>query len=262
MEITTNAKAARVEVRLRDDVEEASFAYDLAASKRLLLDDPNSLPLPFRGQFLFKVLERPRPIALQVSRVEASAEETLAGAPGLSLLIAVVPQAPPELLEELERALREVPPASAEEFKVDLGDRMDEFSRVRAMTHPQRIILATRAGQTQRQILMQQPNPLILLYLCKNPLITLPEIIQIAKMPSIDALVAEYITKLLRANPQYGMNEELKMALAMNPKTPGGTAISLLRGLNSRNLRELLKRGEVRQTIKQAAIRMLTERRE
>ena len=37
----------------------------------------------------------------------------------------------------------------------------------------------------------------MLLYLCKNPQITLPEIIQIAKMPSIDALVAEYLTKLL-----------------------------------------------------------------
>jgi hypothetical protein len=261
MEFLVNAKGARVEVRLKDDVEEASFAYDLVASKRLLLDDPNMLPLPFRGQFLFKVPEHARPLALVISRMEASAEEQLAGGPGLTLLVGV-PGATEEVLQQIERAMREVPPASAEEFKVDLNDRMDEFSKIRALNHAQRVILATRAGQTQRQILMQQPNPLILLYLCKNPLITLPEIIQIAKMPSIDALVAEYITKLLRSNPQYGMNEELKMALAQNPKTPGGTALSLLRGLNSRNLRDLCKRGEVRQTIKQAAIRMLGERRD
>jgi len=196
-----------------------------------------------------------------VSRVEASAEETLAGNPGLALLIAVA-QATPELLEELERALREVPPASEEEFKVDTAERMDEFTRVRKLTHAQKIIFATRAGQTGRSVLLQQPNPLMLLYLCKNPQITLPEIIQIAKMPSIDALVAEYLTKLLRNNPQWAMSEELKLALAMNPKTPGGTALSMLRSLNSRSLRDMCKRGEVRSTIEQGAIRILSERRD
>ena len=49
---------------------------------------------------------------------------------------------------------------------------------MRRLTHAQKIIYATRAGQTGRAILMQQPSPLLLLYLCKNPLITLPEIIR------------------------------------------------------------------------------------
>ena len=139
---------------------------------------------------------------------------------------------------------------------------MDEYARVRSLTHPQRIIYATRAGQTGRAVLMQQPNPLLLLYLIKNPLITLPEIIQIAKMPSIDALVADYIARMVRANPQWGINEELRFALATNAKTPGGTALSLLKTLNSRNLRQICKQGDVRSTLKQAAMRLLLERRE
>ena len=157
--------------------------------------------------------------------------------------------------------MRDVPPA-VEDEAVEGASTLDEHVRVRHMTHPQRIIFATRAGQAGRAVLLQQPNPLLLLYLCKNPQITLPEIIQIAKMPSIDALVAEYLAKLLRNNPRWAMSEELKLALCTNPKTPGGTALSLLRSLSSPGLRKMLKQGEVRTTVKQAAVRMLTERRE
>ena len=261
MQVSSNTKEWRVEVRLRDDCEEATYVYDLMHSGRLMVDNKDVLPLPFRGQFLFKVPQFPRPLTIQVGRFDASAEDVLAGGPTLLLLIS--PQrGPAELLAGLETALRDVPPASAEEFKTQPADTMDEYSRVKKLNHAQKIIYATRAGQTGRAVLMQQPNPLLLLYLCKNPLITLPEIIQIARLPSIDALVAEYIVSQLRANPQWGMNEELKVALATNPKTPGGSALSLLKGLNSRNLRQICKHGELRQTLKQAAMRILTERRD
>ena len=58
------------------------------------------------------------------------------------------------------------------------------------------------------------------------------------------------------------MSEELKLALCANAKTPGGTALSLLKGLTSRNLRQICKQGEVRGPLKQAAMRLLSERRD
>ena len=250
-----------MEIRLGNDSEEASYVYDLMQSGRLLVENKEVLPLPFRGQFLFKLPARPRPLPIQVGRFEATAEEVLAGKSGLSLFVSTT-RGPEEVLAELESALREVPPASEEEFKADNTSHMDEYARVRRLNHAQKIIYATRAGQTGRAILMQQPNPLLLLYLCKNPLVTLPEIIQIARLPSIDALVAEYIVKMLRSNPQWAMSEELKLAVCTNPKTPGGTALSLLKGLTSRNLRQMCKQGEVRSTLKQAAVRILSERRD
>jgi hypothetical protein len=261
MQVSCNVKEWRVEVRLKDDCEEATYIYDLMHSGRLMVESKETLPLPFRGQFLFKVPEWPRPLTIQVARLEASAEDILAGHSSLTLLISTA-RGPEEILTRLESALREVPPASEEEFKADAANPMDEYTRVRKLTHAQRIIYSTKAGQSGRAILIQQPNPLLLLYLCKNPLITLPEVIQIAKLPSIDALVAEYIVRQLRSNPQWGMNEELKLALCVNPKTPGGAALSLLKGLNSRNLRQIAKQGEVRQTLKQAAMRLLLERRD
>ena len=259
MEVRANAREHRVEVLLQNDVEEARYAYDLVQSGRLLTDKKDELPLPLRGQFLFKLPEDPRPIEVQIARIDTGAEEKLAGRAELMLCFA--PGKGKEgVLPLLETALREVPPASAEEF--ESRDAMDEFGRVRGMTHAQKIIYATRAGQAGRAVLMQQPNPLLMLYLVKNPLITLPEVIQIAKMPSIDALVAEYIARMLRNNPQWGINEELRYSLATNAKTPGGTALSLLKTLNSRNLRQICKQGEVRGTLKQAAMRVLSERRE
>ncbi|MGH2360809.1 MAG: hypothetical protein ACRDGM_09760 [bacterium] len=261
MEVRANSKEWRVEIRLGSDSEEASYVYDLMQSGRLLVENKELLPLPFRGQFLFKLPARPRPIPIQVGRFEATAEEVLAGKPGLALLVSTA-RGPSEFLDELASALRDVPPASEEEFKADTTSHLDEYARVRSLNHAQKVIYATRAGQTGRAILMQQPNPLLLLYLCKNPLITLPEIIQIARLPGIDALVAEYLVRMLRSNPQLAMSEELKLALCTNAKTPGGTALSLLKGLTSRNLRHIAKQGEVRGSLKQAALRILSDRRE
>src|SRR5262249_7106931 len=124
-----------------------------------------------------------------------------------------------------------------------------------------KVIYATRAGQTGRAVLMQSPTPMLMLYLCKNPLITLPEVIQIAKLPSIDALVAEYIAKLIKANPQWALSEELKVAVVSNAKTPAGTALALLTHLSVRSLSALGKMPELRSILKNAAVRLLQERR-
>lgn len=261
MKVSSDPKEWRVTVHLDNDAQEAAYVYDLIQSGRLLVEDKERLPLPFRGQFLFKLPERPRPIPIQVARFESTAVETLAGSPGLNLFI-TCGRGPEGFLVELETALREVPPASEEEFKADTSNSMDEFARIRNMTFARRVIYATRAGQTGRTVIMQQPSPMLLLYLCKNPLITLPEIIQIAKLPSIDALVAEYVVKVLRSNPQWAMSEELKLALVMNAKTPGGTALSLLSHLSSRSLRQICKKGELRGTLKNAAMKLLLERRD
>ena len=70
MQISVLPAESRVEVKLQTDNEEASFVYDLLKSGRLLVDSPDIMPLPFRGQFLFKLPQRARPVPLQVSRLE------------------------------------------------------------------------------------------------------------------------------------------------------------------------------------------------
>lgn len=260
MKVFSEPAEWRVVIHMNQDAEEASYVYDLVASGRLEVENKEYLPLPFRGSFGFKLPSRPRPIDIQVGRFESTPGEIQNGAPRIKFLVAC-PRTSADLVPELEAAMRDVPPASDEEFKGDSPDRMDEFAKIRKMNFAQRVIYATRAGQSGRLVIMQQPTAMLLLYLCKNPLITLPEIIAIAKMPSIDALVAEYITKMLRANPQWGMSEELKLSLVMNAKTPGGTALSLLRHLSSRGLRKVAG-SEVHSTVKNGALKTLAERRD
>lgn len=261
MQVSCLPREWRVEIRLETDAEEASYVYDLVQSGRLLVENREYLPLPFRGEFLFKLPDLPRAMPIQVGRFDATASDVLAGNRGPKLLV-TCGKGPEEVLAGLAKALQEVPPASEEEFKSDTSDRLDEFSRVRNMTFAQKVIYATRAGQSGRAILMQQPSPMLLLYLCKNPLMTLLEVTQIAKLPSIDALVAEYLVKLVRSNPQWATSEELKLALVTNAKTPGGTALSLLSHLSSRSLRQICKKGELRGTLKNAAMKLLMERKD
>ena len=261
MRVTALPREWRVEVQLDNDAEEASYAYDLLRSGRLQMEGEGTLPLPFRGRFLFKLPDHARPLPIQVGRFEATATEVLAGTRGLKLFI-TCDKGPPELLAALESALREVPPASADEIPSGEVDWVDEFAKIGRMTFAQKVIYATRAGQSGRAILVQQPSPLLLLYLCKNPMITLSEVIHIAQLPSIDALVADFIAKMVRSNPQWAMSEEVKLALAANAKTPVGTALALLNHLSSRGLRHLGKRGELRSTVKQAAIKILSDRRD
>src|SRR5947207_3186718 len=123
MRVTLEASDNRVVVRLDTEAEEATYAYDLMESGRLLTERKDTLPLPFRGTFQFKLPARPRPIDIQVGRFEAMASELIAGEGVLRLVVACPAGSPPELLQELEAALRDVPPASEEEFKVDSADR-------------------------------------------------------------------------------------------------------------------------------------------
>lgn len=261
MRVSSDPREWRVVVQLANDAEEASYVFDLVQSGRLQVEKADTLPLPFRGPFLFKLPSYVRPIDIQVGRFAPTATDILAGDRGLKLVI-TCQKTKPEVLSELESALRDVPPASEEEFGSGADHRLDEFARVKEMPFAKRVIYATRAGLSGRTVLMQQPTPLLLLYLCKNPTITLPEVIHIAKMPNIDALVAEYIASMIHSNAQWALNEELKLALAGNSKTPIGTALALITHLSTRGLRQLCKRGELRGTLKQAAVKLLTDRRD
>jgi len=55
----------RVVIHLEHDAEEASRVYNLIACGRLQTENKDFLPLPFRGQFLFKLPDRPRPVPMR-----------------------------------------------------------------------------------------------------------------------------------------------------------------------------------------------------
>ena len=260
MQILADSKEAEIVIRLGGEAEEASYVYDLVQSGRLLVRNKDQLPLPFHGRFSFKMPQRPVPIEIRVSRFEPKPTDVLSGETSLRLVVHCAAPSRESLLD-LQKALQDVPAISEEEFGTQRAAQADEFTRIRAMTFAQKVLYATRAGQSGRLALLQQPTPLLLLYLTKNPQITLQELVAIAKMPSIDSLVAESLAKMLRSNPRLAQSEELKIALATNVKTPPGTAISMLRHISSKSLRKVAK-SEVSGSVKNAAVKMLLERRD
>ena len=74
MQVTSQPKEWRVFVHLDNEAEEATYVYDLIHSGRLLVENKEFLPLPFRGQFLLKLPAAPRSPCLGTSAHAACAK--------------------------------------------------------------------------------------------------------------------------------------------------------------------------------------------
>lgn len=131
------------------------------------------------------------------------------------------------------------------------------WDRVRALPYAEKIILATKTDRSERAVLIQENDPQILYYLLKNPRITTEEVLRIARMTSISAMVADQIAK----TTQWSSNQEIRSALVNNPRTAPSLALKLLATLSEPEIRQIAKSTAVSQPLKQAAVRILMNRR-
>jgi hypothetical protein len=134
--------------------------------------------------------------------------------------------------------------------------RQSRLDELRAMARPQKLILAANADRATRVLLIRDIDPQVLYYVCKNPRITLDEILEITKLGTLSAPVAE----LIATSAQWGQSEQVRLNLVLNPKTPTPTALKLLPGLNIRHLQTMAKSWNVKPQIKQAALKLVIER--
>jgi len=129
------------------------------------------------------------------------------------------------------------------------------FDHVRRLQPSAKFRLALRADQTTRAVLLQDTDRRILLALCKNPHITVDEILRIARNTQVLSNTLECIIK----NPQWVGREEIRYAVVVNPKTPIPMALRLLPRLSRHNIRSIAKSQAVRQQIKTAALKVVIE---
>lgn len=134
--------------------------------------------------------------------------------------------------------------------------RQSPLDDLRAMPRPQKLILAAKADRATRVLLMRDVDPQVLFYVCKNPRITLDEILEITRLGTLSAAVAD----LIATSAQWVQSEQVRLNLVQNPKTPTPTALRLLAGLNIRHLQAMAKSWNVRPQIKQAALKIVLER--
>jgi len=123
---------------------------------------------------------------------------------------------------------------------------------IRRLNVSQRMRLATRAGRLERQILLRDNSPQVLMSLLANPRIDEQEVRDLVRSPHAASGVLQHVAK----DRRWSSNYEIRLSLIRNPKTPTPLAQRLLPSLRQPDLQILAKSPNVREAIKGAALRL------
>jgi hypothetical protein len=132
------------------------------------------------------------------------------------------------------------------------GRNQTAWDRLRELSQVEKIMLAAKADQTERAVLVQDNDPRVLLSLLRNPRLTLEEVARLSRSSFLNYQIADVIMK----SPQWMASPEVRLGLIHNPKTPQQFALRILPTLRESELRAIARSGTSMQ-LKQAALRML-----
>jgi hypothetical protein len=140
-----------------------------------------------------------------------------------------------------------------EKQTVVLGDTQNIQKQIEEMSVNQKRQNALHGRKQMRMLLMRDRNKTIHPFVIKNPAITLDEVEQIAKMPSVNPDVLRTIAR----SKEWTRSTTVCRNLVRNPKTPMKEALMLLPKLPLSDVRAMAKGGNVRTAIQQAARKKL-----
>lgn len=165
----------------------------------------------------------------------------------LRALLAPPPSASPTSSSVPEAAAERSEGGDEEAAKVSLWERL------RRMTPPQRMLLASKADRMERAILVQDSDPQVLFALLKNPRIGIDEVLRVAKSSFLSFQAAELV---LKTNPWFA-NLDVRVAMIHNPKLPMPFALRILPTLPDNEVRIISRGAATSMPLKQAALRRL-----
>jgi len=154
-----------------------------------------------------------------------------------------------ERAAELERAL------AGEEAELS-ESHLSPMFRIKKMNPSERFILATKASRVERQILLRDTSPHVLLGLLQHPRIEIKEVIEVLKSNFATGGIMEQVAR----NHKWMQNSEIPALIAKNPKTPQLLAIQLLDMLRTGDLQQMAKSSGLREGVKRAALKVYTKR--
>ncbi|MBK8304710.1 MAG: hypothetical protein IPK98_15420 [Chloracidobacterium sp.] len=130
------------------------------------------------------------------------------------------------------------------------------INRVMKMGVKDRVKLGMKGDREARNILIRDPNRLVSSAVVNNPRITEQEVESIASMRSI----TEDILRQIASNRQWARSYTIGHSLAKNPRTPIGSAITIMSRLQLRDLIALSKNRNVSDAVRRQAQRLHTAR--
>ncbi|MGA1868038.1 MAG: hypothetical protein ACMUJM_05755 [bacterium] len=130
------------------------------------------------------------------------------------------------------------------------------YNAINNLPHAQKIILARRGNREVREILLRDPNTMVLLGLVHNPGLTSREACILVQNKSID----DRIMTILSGNKRLVKDYRMKLALIHNPKFQISEARKLVQELGKYELSTLSKSREVSGAISSFAKRLYETR--
>lgn len=101
-----------------------------------------------------------------------------------------------------------------------------------------RVALARRAQAREREFLRRDPEPHVLEALARNPRITLPEILALARLPHLLPSTIE----IMAEDTRWKRNDEVRILLATHPRASFATVDSIVSDLSDLVLQRVLLR--------------------
>jgi len=131
------------------------------------------------------------------------------------------------------------------------------LQKIQSLSVGERLQLALKGGREIRGILIKDANKQVLLSVLDNQKISESEVEMIARSRSVPDEALRTISK----NREWLKNYAIIYALATNPKTPPGIAVTLISSLKLKDLAILEKNKNVPELIRSGAKRLLSARK-
>ena len=130
------------------------------------------------------------------------------------------------------------------------------YSRVMEMPISEKIKLATLGNKEARNLLIKDPNRLIILAVINSPKLTDQEVVSYAANRNL----SKEVPRLIANKKEFMKNYNVKLALVQNAKTPVPTALKILGSLREKDLRNISKSKNVSTIIARTAMKILSSK--
>lgn len=138
----------------------------------------------------------------------------------------------------------------------NVQDSSNLYSLVQQMSIFQKVKLARLGNKEARGLLVRDRNKVVAVAAVSSPKISDNEIIAFAQSRN----VSDEVLRMIAANRQWTRNYKVKLALAMNPKTPQPTAMGFLNFLQDNDLKAMVKSKDVPSIVSTHARRILVKK--
>lgn len=119
----------------------------------------------------------------------------------------------------------------------------DALSKIPAV---HKITLAKRAQLHERNFLCHDDNKEVIEALCRNPQLTLPEVVQLLQIPELLPTTLELVSR----DSRWNSNEEIKITIATHPRVTFQVADRLVRTLSLVAIRKVIRRPGLNPAVK------------